>query len=157
MRNHLLMSKRGAFQGPRSSYRPNTVWPIWISSWKETYHYLRYCRAQYHKNILHLPVADFSVLSIWKNPKIGRSNDHWHSKTCENDHWIGGQFHVFWNARHWKIRHWTEDYVLFSPFMSQQRNHWNPDRKGLLYSVWKLHSFLPWFVRKRVEEFPIGW
>ena len=30
-----------------------------------------------------------------KKPKNGRSNDHRHSKKCENDHRIGGQFCVF--------------------------------------------------------------
>ena len=30
-----------------------------------------------------------------KKPKNGRSNDHRHSKKCENDHRIGGQFRVF--------------------------------------------------------------
>ena len=39
-----------------------------------------------------------------KKPKNGRSNDHRHSKKCENDHRFGGQFRVFLNPRHWKFR-----------------------------------------------------
>ena len=54
---------------------------------------------------LALSVADISVVSIWKNTKNGRSNDHRHSKKFENDHRIGGQFRFFLNAHHWKIRH----------------------------------------------------
>ena len=59
------------------------------------------------------PVADFSVVSVWKNQKNGRSNGHRNSKKCKNDHRIGGQFRVFGNAHHWKIRHSSVYGLLF--------------------------------------------
>ena len=55
-------------------------------------------------------VADFSVVSVWnnglkKNKKIVVQMTTDTEKNCKNDHRISGQFCVFWNAHHWKIRH----------------------------------------------------